>query len=130
VGRSQRQKGCRGERKLATELRAWFPEYASVIRRGWQSRRGSDESDILGIPGYHLEHKSGAQPNVRAALRQAVEDSAGRGIPVAVVRDDRREPFVALRAADFWPLLRRAMGLPVMEVQSVDGDEVEEEEPA
>lgn len=112
MSKASRDKGKRGERMTATELRKMFPEYAREIRRGWQSRFGSDEADILGIPGFHLENKHGAKPNVRAALQQAIGDSSGRGlVPVAVIRDDRCEPFVVLRADDFWRLLRKAQGL-------------------
>ena len=107
MGLSQRQKGKRGERATAAEIRAALPHLADRVRRGWQSRQGDDEPDVI-LPGYWIEVKHGRQPNVRAALRQAVDDSAGRGVvPVAVVRDDRREPFAVIRWADLLALLAR-----------------------
>ena len=109
------QEGKRGERKLATELREAFPDIADDIRRGWQSRNGDDEPDVvLPIPGYWLEHKSGAKPNPRAALSQAIQDSGGRAMPIAVIRDDRKAPFAVVRWSDLLSLMvaLRALGGP------------------
>lgn len=106
MGLMSRQKGKRGERLLAAELRAALPEHAAGIRRGWQSREGDDDPDIVGVPGVWFENKVGVQPNPRAALAQATEASRGRGVPIAVVRDDRRPPFVVLHLVDFLPMLR------------------------
>jgi hypothetical protein len=109
MGKAQRDKGKRGERATAAELRKAFPEIAASIRRGWQTRQGDDDSDVI-FPGYWFEVKTGKQPNIRAALRQAIDDSKGRGVPVAVIRDDRKEPMAALRWEDFLKLLEKANG--------------------
>ena len=50
LGKSQRDKGKRGERALAEILREAFPEIGEEIRRGWQTRFGDDEPDII-APG-------------------------------------------------------------------------------
>lgn len=110
MSRAQREKGKRGERALATALREAFPELASALRRGWQTRAGDDDPDVVGLPGVWLESKCGAMPNVRRALRQAREAAQSRAIPVAVIRDDRRAPFVALSLDDFTRILRSAYG--------------------
>lgn len=108
MGRFSRMKGKRGERKTAEELREVFPEFSEKIRRGLQARLGHDEPDILGIPGVHVEVKTGKQPNPRAALQQAIRDAreGDRGVPVAVIRDDRKEPFAILRWSDFLVMLQ------------------------
>lgn len=111
MGRAQRQKGQRGERLLATVLRAAFPAFAASIKRGWQSRVGCDDPDVCGLPGFWLESKCGKMPNPRAALQQAKEDAAGRAIPMAVIRDDRKPPFVVLDLTDMVKILRAAYGI-------------------
>lgn len=108
MGRAQRQKGKRGERATAAELRAALPYLADKIRRGWQAREGDDDPDVI-LPGFWVENKSGKQPNVRAALKQAVEDSKGRGVPLAVIRDDRKEPFCLMRWSDMLELLKKVI---------------------
>jgi hypothetical protein len=102
-------KGKRGEQLLAAYLRARFPTLA--FRRGWQSRQGDDDPDVVGLPGVWLESKCGACPNPRRALAQATADAAGRAIPVAVIRDDRRPPFVVLSLDHFARIMGAAYGI-------------------
>lgn len=45
------------------------------------------------------------QPNMRAALRQAIEASPDGRLPIAVVRDDRAAPTVTLLLDDFLDLV-------------------------
>lgn len=108
TGGFSRRKGKRGERLTATDLREAFLSLAEEIRRGWQTRAGQDDPDIK-FPGVWIENKYGAKPNVRAALAQAVRDSNGgeKGVPIAVIRDNRGEPFVVLRWSDFLHFLRK-----------------------
>ena len=118
MSRSQRDKGKRGERWWVHELQRELPELAHRLRRGWQSRSGGkDECDIEGLPGIHAEAKTGKCMSVRPALLQAIEDadsgSATGRIPIVFMRDcaprklpNQCEPFVVMRAADFWPMLR------------------------
>lgn len=96
MGLFSRMKGKRGERAIAELLR---PVFGAGVKRGWQSRSGRDGSDIEGTP-YWIEVKVGKCPNVRAALKQATEATDGR-MPVVVVKDDRREPFVVMRLSDW-----------------------------
>lgn len=108
---ASRRKGAVGERECAQILRRELPEIAEAIRRGWQARLGSDAPDIDGIPGFWVEHKSGKDVPVRAALKQAINASNGRAIPVAIVRDTGfPERTVHLRLTDFCRVLRAAYG--------------------
>lgn len=112
MGLSQRQKGQRGERKLAELLRDGLPDFADQVRRGWQARLGCDDSDICGIPGFWIEHKCGKKPNMRRALKQAKGDSKGRAFPIAIVQDDHaRERMVVLELTTFLRILRAAFGM-------------------
>lgn len=113
MGRAQRAKGCRGERATAQDIRETFPEIAETVRRGWQTRLGGDAPDVI-VPdelGLWIENKCGKQPNIRQALVQAVTESKGRGIPIAVVRDDRKDPTVTLLWSDFLRILRERFDL-------------------
>lgn len=129
MGAAQRAKGKRGERKLATALREAFPTFASDIRRGWQSRQGDDDPDVMGLPGFWLEVKTGKMPNPRAALAQATLDAQERAIPMAVIQDDRRPAFVALSLRDMITVLKAAYGMiPPLSQTAPRGVEVEQEE--
>jgi hypothetical protein len=93
-----RRKGQRFERELVHRFREAMP--GEEIRRGFQCRSGEEAPDVE-CPVFWIEAKRGKKPNVRAALKQA-NDAAPKGrIPVAVIRDDREEAFVALSLDDF-----------------------------
>lgn len=100
MGKSQRLKGHTFERWVARELR----EKGFDAKRGLQSRDGDDAPDVV-LPGFWIECKRGRKPNVRAALRQAIEASDGEGLVAAVIRDDRAAPFVAMPWLDWLDLI-------------------------
>jgi hypothetical protein len=108
MGKMQRRKGKVGEREVAAQVRAAMPWLADRVRRGWQTRQGDDDPDVI-VPGLWLEVKRGRQPNPRAALAQAVDASKGRGTPIAVVRDDRKDAFAVVRWSDLLGLLAELM---------------------
>ena len=56
-------------------------------------------------PVFWPELKRGKKPNIRAALRQAIEAAPKGRIPIAVVRDDRAEEIVTLLLDDFLDLV-------------------------
>lgn len=93
-----RRKGRRYEQELTARFREAMP--GADVRRGLQSRDGTDAADVE-CPLLWVEAKRGVKPNVRAALKQACDSAPPDRIPVAVVRDDRAEAFVALRLDDF-----------------------------
>lgn len=104
MGKSQRRKGHNFERHVAGLLRAEFP--ALKIARGWQSRGGGKEEPDVVFPGLHIECKRGKLPSPRKALAQALDDARDGALPVAVVKDDRKEAFVVMRLDDWLPMLR------------------------
>lgn len=111
-GLAAKRKGKLGERQLARTLREQFPEHAASIRRSIQSRGGGKEgADVVGLPGFHIEHKQGAKPNLRAAYEQAVRDSQGKGFPLAVAQFDRApERLCVIGLSDLCRILRAAYG--------------------
>lgn len=103
-GKNSRRKGQAFEREVAAMFREALP--GAFIARSLQSA-GAHTSDV-DCPHFWIECKHGAQPNVRGALKQAIEDASkmrSTKIPVAVIKDDRRPAFVTLRLEDFLMLV-------------------------
>lgn len=70
-GASRRRKGHDWEREVAALFRSvGYPE----ARRGWQARSGTDDPDIVGVPGYWIECRCRDYINIPAALRKALTD--------------------------------------------------------
>lgn len=101
MGKSQKEKGKRGEREAADLLRASFPRHADRIRRGAQSRfGGKDEPDIVGLP-FHVEVSAGKAPSPHGKMMQAIADTEGRDTPIVVLtKRDREEWLVTMRYTD------------------------------
>lgn len=117
-GRRSRRKGKVWERELVHELR---PVFGDGVKRGFQSRCGRDGCDVEGTP-YWVEAKHGKLVNLRAALRQAIEATDGRPV-VVVAKDDRTEPVVAMRLADWLQMAGSAHGFAVLAKRVLDGGE-------
>lgn len=98
TGAGNRRKGHDFERALVHRFREVMP--GAEINRGVQSREGNEAADVE-CPVFWVEAKRGKQPNPRAALRQATEAAPHGRVPLAVIRDDRAKPFVALSLDDF-----------------------------
>lgn len=104
MGASQRRKGATWERELANR---WRDRFGFDTKRGiGQMRDATEVSDVEGLPGFWVEAKCGAMPNPRAALAQAQAACGDRPLwCVAVVKDDRRPPFVTMSLDDFEDVL-------------------------
>lgn len=102
MGKASRLKGKKGERWLARRVRAAMTS-DMVVKRGIQSRDGGEVPDV-DSPMVWWEMKRGKLGNPRAALAQAIEATDGR-MPIAVIKDDRKEAFAALRLADLLALI-------------------------
>jgi hypothetical protein len=100
-GTTSRRKGARYERELVHLFRAAMP--GAEVRRGLQCR-GEEVADVE-CPVFWVEAKRGRKPNVRAALRQAMDAAPKARIPVAVIRDDRAKAIVTLLLDDFLDLV-------------------------
>ena len=103
MGALSRRKGRRYEQELVHLFREAMP--GAEVRRGLQSRGGEEVPDV-DCPVFWLEAKRGKKPNVRAALAQAAGAAPQGRIPLAVIRDDREEAFVALSLEDFLEFVR------------------------
>ena len=124
MGKFSRDKGKRGERATANEIKATFP-WLQNVKRGLQSRGGGSEvPDVVGVPGLHIEVKTGKLPNPRAALKQAKEDCDPVTYPVAVIRDNRCRPFVCMDWEDFLTVIA-----PWLKEQQWDSTQTTTEDP-
>jgi hypothetical protein len=104
MGALSRRKGHAFERWLVHQFRAAMP--GATVRRGFQARSGEEAADV-DTPVFWVEAKRGRKPNVRAALEQATAASPKGRMPIAVIRDDRAEAFVALGLRDFLELVEQ-----------------------
>jgi hypothetical protein len=97
MGRSQREKGKRGEREAAAELAAVL---GVTARRGVQYHGGPDSPDVVleGVP-IHVECKRTERLSLWPAVDQAVAD-AGDSVPIVWHRCNRRESVVIVRTCD------------------------------
>ena len=101
MGRRSREKGKRGEREAAAEIRRIFGTDAS---RGRQFQGGDDSPDIVtGIAGVHFEVKRVEAFRLYASLGQAIGD-AGHNVPVVLHRQNEK-PWVAVVRLDDLPQL-------------------------
>jgi hypothetical protein len=92
MGLMSRNKGKRGEREAAAEIRRLFRTDAN---RGCQFAGGEDSPDIrTSIVGVHFEVKRAESLRLYEALEQAGTD-AGDQIPVVLHKQNRR-PWVAI----------------------------------
>lgn len=104
-GRGARVKGAAFERKLA-KLLTEATKYE--FKRGLgQARRGGGEiSDVYSddVPGIHIEAKRQVKCNIKAAMRQALNDiekSGNEKIPIVITKDDREEILVTMNFDDW-----------------------------
>ncbi len=119
MGKLSRNKGKRFERAIATKLR----ELGLETRRGWQTRSGSDDPDVIcdALGDCWIECKVGARPNVVAAMEQAREAAPAGRAPVAITHWDRGATLVTMDLEDWLEWVRerteRAALLPVFELK-------------
>jgi hypothetical protein len=101
MGKRSREKGKRGEREAAAEIRRLFGVEA---RRGVQHRGGPDAPDITtAMCGVHFEVKRRETLRLADALAQAIAD-AGSHVPVVLHRANGK-PWVAIVRLDDLPRL-------------------------
>lgn len=82
MGKSQREKGKRGERELAGILR----DYGYNCRWGQQYCGTSGDADVIGLPDIHIEVKRVEDLRLRKALQQSSRDARAGEIPVVMHR--------------------------------------------
>lgn len=101
---NSKQKGARYERELASMIRS----------SGYDARRTAqycgntgDASDVIGLPGIHIEAKHQEQIRIYDWMAQAIHDSNKSGNkPVVFFRKNHCETLVCMRFDDWMDLYR------------------------
>ena len=101
---NSKQKGARFERQLASRLR----EHGYEARRTAQYCGNSgDASDVVGLPGLHIEAKHQEAMRLYEWMSQAKRDSEGTGrLPAVFHKKNNAEILVTMELDDFMNLYR------------------------
>ena len=99
----QRDKGARFEREIARRFSDALP--GCDAKRGLQTRGGAAEVPDVQAGPFAIECKVGKKPPVRTALNTAVEHCPRWHYPIAVIKEDRRQPFAVLPLEDLLEIL-------------------------
>lgn len=100
---NSKKKGAKGER-----------EFAALCReQGYDCRRTSqycgqtgDASDVVGLPGMHIEVKRVERLNIETAMSQARRDAKPGEIPIVAHRRNNCAWLVTMLADDWFALYR------------------------
>jgi len=126
MGRSQRQKGKRGERLAAQAVTAALGVNA---RRGVQYKGGADSADIeVAIPGIHWEVKFVEREAVRSWMKQAREECDGM-VPVVLHKRSREEWLVTVSMERLYEFVIRMAAAVSETVQALGGEPLPSELP-
>lgn len=104
-GRGARIKGASFERELAKYI---SDKTGLEAKRGLgQARVGGSEIADVEVNYIHVEAKRQIKCNIKAAMRQAIEDCALKNkLPAAITKDDREEALVTMRLDDWIELFK------------------------
>lgn len=110
IGKASKARGKRAELDLAHKLQeAGFPE----ARRTAQYCGKAGTSDVVGLPGVHVEAKNVQRLNIWAALAQSKRDAEADGngdIPALFFKRNYCGWYVALPLVDFVRLYKGEIG--------------------
>lgn len=96
IGKRSREKGKRGERMLAKELR----KCGYDSRRGVQYNGSDGSADVTGLPGIHIECKFVENLNIKDAMRQSIDNAKEGEMPVVIHKKSRHPWEVTIRLSD------------------------------
>ena len=100
---NSREKGKRGERELAAELR----KHGYETHRGVQYKGGPQSPDVEGLPHIHIECKRVERLDIYAAIDQSRRDAQGSGdLPAVFHRKNNCDWLVTMRLDDWMRLYK------------------------
>ena len=106
MGKASREKGKRFERALASRFR----EYGYDARRTAQyCGNTGDASDVVGLPGIHVEAKHVEKMSLYEWMAQAIRDAeaGGKGnLPAVFHKKNNADILVTMRLEDWFHLYR------------------------
>ncbi|MBR2675229.1 MAG: hypothetical protein IKE52_07280 [Mogibacterium sp.] len=97
---NSKDKGRRGERELAKELR----QNGYDTRRGQQYSGANGDADVVGLSGIHIECKRRERLNIYDAIQQAVSDTNHSDLPAVFWKKNRKPWLVCMRLDDWLSL--------------------------
>ena len=102
---NSKQKGARFERQLASRFREYG--YDDARRTAQYCGNTGDASDVVGLPGIHVEAKHQERMQLYDWMAQAKRDSAGSGrIPAVFHKKNNAEILVTMTLDDWLNLYR------------------------
>ena len=99
---NSKQKGKAGELELSKVLK----DAGFEARRSQQYCGVAGDSDVIGVPGYHIECKRVEKLNIENAMKQASSDAKEGEIPVVCHRKNRCDWLVTMRVVDWLKLIK------------------------
>ena len=116
---NSKQKGARFERTLAKIFRTQYG-YGESRRTAQYCGNTGDASDVVGLPGLHIEAKHQETMRLYDWMAQAVRDAEAGGdkrLPAVFHKKNNAEILVTMRLDDFMNLYREwEAGLDTSEV--------------
>lgn len=102
---NSKQKGARFERLLASKFREYG--YQDARRTAQYCGNTGDASDVVGLPGLHIEAKHQERMQLYEWMSQAKRDSEGTGrLPAVFHKKNNAEILVTMTLDDFMNLYR------------------------
>lgn len=102
---NSKQKGARFERQLASKFREYG--YDDARRTAQYCGNTGDASDVVGLPGIHIEAKHQEAMRLYDWIAQAKRDSEGTGkLPAVFHKKNNAEILVTMTLEDWMNLYR------------------------
>jgi hypothetical protein len=104
---NSKQKGARFERLLASKFREYG--YEQARRTAQYCGNTGDASDVVGLPGIHVEAKHQERMQLYEWMAQAVRDARAGGegrLPAVFHKKNNADILVTMRLEDFMNLYR------------------------
>lgn len=102
---NSKQKGARFERTLASKFRDYG--YGEARRTAQYCGNTGDASDVVGLPGLHIEAKHQEQMRLYEWMSQAKRDAEGTGkLPAVFHKKNNAEILVTMTLDDFMDIYR------------------------
>lgn len=122
MGKMSRDKGKRFERQLAGIFRDYG--YKDARRTAQYCGKTGDASDVVGLPGIHVEAKHQEQMRLYDWMDQARQDAAAGGkgnLPAVFHKKNNHDVLVTMRLDDWMTIYREyEAGLYLKEVNDND----------
>ena len=119
---NSKQKGARFERLLASKFREYG--YSDSRRTAQYCGNTGDASDVVGLPGIHVEAKHQEKMHLYDWMDQAKRDAEAGGegrIPVVFHKKNHADILVTMRFDDFMEIYKEYDAAQVLKVGEING---------